>query len=177
MRVSTMNLLAAATSVAILSACSGESLRGTRTGDTAASRSASNSGTSTRSSKIASGVSTLPAGTKLVAGATVPNTDFVFRRVLTGRGEMLWLDSVTQGTRSGAATRSMRAELKLPPLAADERLKLGSCDVGGRLDPFVVAIVVNETGVSRLAKIRQAWRAEPHVGRFTIIPIAGIVCE
>ena len=71
----------------------------------------------------------------------------------------------------------MRAELRLPPLAADERLMLASCDVGGRLDPFVVAIVVNEAGVSRLAKIRQAWRAEPRVGRFTIIPIAGIVCE
>jgi hypothetical protein len=54
---------------------------------------------------------------------------------------------------------------------------LASCDVNGRLDPLVIAIVVNEASVTRFTKIRQAWRANPGSRRFDIIPVAGIVCE
>lgn len=100
----------------------------------------------------------------------------MFRRVTTPRGDALWLDSIVQrGGRTAARIR--RAELALPPLAADERIMLASCDVNGRLDPFVVAIVVSEANVTRYTKIRQAWRASPPARRFDIIPIAGIVCE
>ena len=54
---------------------------------------------------------------------------------------------------------------------------LASCDANGRLDPFVVAIVVNEANVTRFTKVRQAWRANAKAHRFDIIPVAGIVCE
>ena len=77
----------------------------------------------------------------------------------------------------GAVTRIRRAQIAVPPLAADERMMLGSCDVNGRLDPFVVAIVVNEANATRFAKVRQAWRANPKTRAFDIVPVAGIVCE
>ena len=84
---------------------------------------------------------------------------------------MLWLETLD------GRERVVRAELRVPPLAADERLMIGSCDVNGRLDARVVAIVVAEPGVTRLTKIRQAWRADAQAGRFDLLPVAGIVCE
>jgi hypothetical protein len=133
------------------------------------------SGTASSRSVAVRGAS-LPRGVTLEGGATIPNTDCVFRRVSTPRGDSLWLDSMNTNSR-GTATRIRRAELAVPPLAADERMMLASCDVNGRLDPFVVAIVVNETNATRFAKVRQAWRANPRTRAFDIVPVAGIVCE
>jgi hypothetical protein len=181
MMESTLNLFAprfAATvaltlTTTMIASCTGESSRSAGSSETGAA--SSRKSTPTTRSAPTTDAADLPAGTKLVAGATIPNSDLVFRRVTTARGEMVWLDSVTQST--GGATRTLRAQLRLPPLAKDERVMLASCDVNGRLDPFVIAIVVNDPGVSRLTKIRQAWRADPRVGRFDILPVAGIVCE
>jgi hypothetical protein len=152
-----------------VSGCSGESARTVRSTDTAiaASRAAAHSS----ASESVRGAS-LPRGFKLEGGATVPNTDYVFRRVMTPRGDALWLDSMH---RDG--TRTRRGELSLPPLAADERVMLASCDVDGRLDPLLVAIVVNEANVTRFTKVRQVWRANPKAQRFDIVPLAGIECE
>jgi hypothetical protein len=111
-------------------------------------------------------------GVTLEGGATIPNTDYVFRRVATPHGDAIWLDSM-----SGNGVRTRRAELALPPLAADERVLLASCDVNGRLDPFVVAVVVNETNVARFTKVRHAWRANSASRRFDMVPVAGIICE
>jgi hypothetical protein len=154
------------------SACSRESSRGTLSTDTAIA--SSQRATGTRPDTADSGVrgEALPPGVKLEAGATIPNTDYVFRRVATPRGDAIWLDSMS---RNGMRTR--RAELALAPLAADERVMLASCDVNGRLDPFVVAIVVNETNVSRFTKVRQAWRGNSAARKFDMMPVAGIVCE
>ena len=58
-----------------------------------------------------------------------------------------------------------------------KRVMLASCDVNGRLDPFVIAVVVNETNVSRFTKVRQAWRANLAERKFELVPVAGIVCE
>jgi hypothetical protein len=54
---------------------------------------------------------------------------------------------------------------------------MASCDVDGRLDSRVVAIVVNEANATKLTKVRQAWRADASNGRFDVIPVAGITCE
>jgi len=152
-----------------LTACSRESSRGEHATDSAAS---SRPATNKRSGAADSGGESLPPGVKLEAGATIPNTDYVFRRVATSRGDAIWLDSMGRDR-----TRTRRAELALPPLAADERVMLASCDVNGRLDPFVIAVVVNETNVSRFTKIRQAWRANSAERTFDMVPVAGIVCE
>jgi hypothetical protein len=54
---------------------------------------------------------------------------------------------------------------------------MASCDVNGKLDGRVVAIVVNEANATKFTKIRQAWRTDASGGRFDVIPVAGISCE
>ena len=155
--------------VGALCGCSGETPRAVRSTDTAIGPSGAAAHSSAPGGTPGDA---LPRGFKLDGGATIPNTDYVFRRVMTPRGDALWLDSMH---RDGARTR--RAELSLPPLAADERVMLASCDANGRLDPMLVAIVVNEANVTRFTKVRQAWRANPKAQRFDIVPLAGIECE
>jgi hypothetical protein len=164
------------TMFAAMSACSRESSRGAQSTDTAIAASRRGATSASASTDVVTHGETLPPGVELVSGATIPNTDYVFRRVATPRGDAIWLDSMAQdGSRT--PTRTRRANLALPPLAADERVMLASCDVNGRLDPFVIAIVVNEAHVTRFTKVRQAWRANLGSRRFDIIPVAGIVCE
>ena len=94
---------------------------------------------------------------------------------------MLWFDSIVAVSPRGRPSRVVRAELKVPPLAADERLVMSSCDVDGTLDPRVVAIVIIGPGPAALyrapATIRQAWRADATAGQFEVIPVTGIACE
>ncbi len=166
-------LAAGALVLAGLSACSREPSRSTQSTDTAivtSPRGATSAKSGTTDAALRG--ESLPPGVKFESGATIPNTDYVFRRVATPRGDAIWLDSMSQNH-----VRTRHAELALPPLAADERVMLASCDVNGRLDPFVVAIVVNETNVTRFTKVRQAWRANPGPRRFDMLPLAGIVCE
>jgi hypothetical protein len=169
-------LAASVVAFVVLAACSGESSRSERATDTAISASPSARGGTSSSRNGAVRGESLPRGMKLEGGATIPHTDYVFRRVSTPRGDSLWLDSMSTNTR-GAVTRIRRAQIAVPPLAADERMMLASCDVNGRLDPFVVAIVVSEANATRFAKVRQAWRANPKTRAFDIVPVAGIVCE
>lgn len=172
-----VKLLSACTALcASLSACSRESSRDARPTDTAVVAPRADAGAGATSRDVVPRGESLPSGMKLVSGATIPNTDYVFRRVATPRGDAIWLDSIGQAG-SATSTRSRISNLALPPLAADERVMLASCDAKGRLDPFVVAIVVNEPNATRFTKIRQAWRANPKAHRFDIIPVAHIVCE
>ena len=62
-------------------------------------------------------------------------------------------------------------------LGPDERLFFASCSVAGKLDPRVVAIVVDEPNVTTFTKVRQAWRANIDRGEFELIPVTGITCE
>jgi hypothetical protein len=84
---------------------------------------------------------------------------------------MLWLETLD------GRERVVRAELRVPPLAADERLLIGSCDSNGHLDPRIVAIVVGDSTATRFTNVRQAWRADSGAGQFELLPVAGIVCE
>lgn len=136
-----------------------------------------------RTSYVGMRYGTLPSGFSYKAGSTLSRGNggaarYAVSQVRTPRGDMLWLETIEprDGGRT-TADRVVRAELRVPPLAADERLMIGSCDVNGRLDAGVVAIVVAEPGVTRLTKIRQAWRADAQIGRFDLLPVAGIVCE
>jgi hypothetical protein len=124
----------------------------------------------------------LPKGFAYHAGAVItpspiPGADYAFSQVSTPRGEMIWLDSLGASIRNGDRARTVRAALVIPPLARDERLFMASCDARGKLDPMVVAIVVNEANASRFTQIRQAWRADAGAGRFDVIPVDGVVCE
>lgn len=117
----------------------------------------------------------LPSGFSYQAGSVIPpesgSERYVLSQVKTPRGTLLWLETLD------GRERSVRAELRVPPLAADERLLIGSCDVNGRLDPRVAAIVVGDSGATRFTNIRQAWRGKPEAGQFELLPVAGIVCE
>ncbi len=123
----------------------------------------------------------LPPGTTYEGGAILTGPDgrpisFALTHVLTPRGNYFWLDSLLPD--DGAhRSRIVRAALRVPSLARDEQMFVGSCDVNGKLDPAVVAIAVTERAVTRYAKIRQAWRAYPRSATFEVIPVAGIVCE
>jgi hypothetical protein len=126
---------------------------------------------------------TLPRGFAYLAGSVITPSpagrggDYAFSQVRTPKGEMIWLDSLGAPIGAGDRARTVRAALVIPPLAKDERLFMASCDADGRLDPMVVAVVVNEPDASRYTKIRQAWRANLDAGRFDVIPVAGVVCE
>lgn len=127
------------------------------------------------SSYVGLSYDTPPAGVKSVGGAILSGPgvrgNYAFTHVETPRGEMIWLDTI------GSSKRVVLAELTLPPLARDERLIVGSCDVAGRLEPRAIAIVVNQPGASKFTEIRQAWRVDLRAARFDIIPVAGVVCE
>lgn len=116
----------------------------------------------------------LPRGVTYKGGSLAGNLDFA--EVATPSGNMIWLDTIVAATRK-PARKVVRAELSIPPLASDERVFMASCDVNGKLDPLVVAIVVAEPNVSRYTKVRQAWRANAVAARFDVIPIAGVTCE
>ncbi len=111
-----------------------------------------------------------PAGIKYLDG-TVLSGGYDLAHVSTAKGERVWLEALEGGSKS------VRAELPMPPLARDERLFMASCDANGKLDANVIAIVVNEPNATRFTKIRQAWRVNVAAGRFDLIPVAGIVCE
>jgi len=135
-----------------------------------------------RTSSVGMRYGSLPSGFSYEAGSTFSHGSgaagrYAVSQVRTPRGDMLWLETIEPRDGRATAERVVRAELRVPPLAADERLMIGSCDVNGRLDARVVAIVVAEPGVTRLTKIRQAWRADAQAGRFDLVPVAGIVCE
>lgn len=124
----------------------------------------------------------LPRGFAYHAGSVitpgpVSGGDYAFSQVATPKGEMIWLDSLGAALRNGDRARIVHASLVIPPLAKDERLFMASCDVSGKLDPMVVAIVVNEVNASRFTKIRQAWRADVGASRFDVVPLDGVVCE
>jgi hypothetical protein len=124
----------------------------------------------------------LPRGFALHGGSVLPATngaDYDFVHVKTPRGDMIWLDSLGRATGAAGATRAkvVRAALPIPPLARDERLVMASCDVRGKLDPRVVAIVVDDANATRFTQVRQAWRVDFGAHRFDVLPVEGIVCE
>ena len=116
-------------------------------------------------------------GGAVITPSPIDGADYAFSQVRTPKGEMIWLDSLGASIRNGDRARTVRASLIIPPLAPDERLFMASCDARGKLDPMVVAIVVNEPNASRFTQIRQAWRADAGAARFDVIPVGGVVCE
>jgi hypothetical protein len=141
------------------------------------------SGVGATSSHVGLRYDSLPAGFTYKGGSLIPPSpngpagEYGFSHVVTPRGEMIWLDTIGAASGRASPSRIVRAELSIPPLAADERVFMASCDAGGKLDPLVVAIVVNEPNVSRFSKVRQAWRADVRARRFEVIPVNGVVCE
>lgn len=125
----------------------------------------------------------LPISFTYKGGSVIPRTpsspaaDYDFSHVVTPRGEMIWFDTIATSPTHGPPPHMVRAELTIPPLANDERVFMASCDVNGKLDPLVVAIVVNEPNVTRFTKVRQAWRVNVRGARFDVIPVTGVTCE
>jgi hypothetical protein len=120
----------------------------------------------------------LPEGITEQGGALIRigTADYAIAHLKSRDGDLLWLDSIVRG-KTQPPEKIVRAELRIPPLERDERLFMASCDVNGRLDARVVAIVVNEPGATKFTKIRQAWRADARRGRFDVIPVTGVTCE
>jgi hypothetical protein len=179
LKLNNTNLLAAALGIV---ACSSDAARKEASSDVAPAGAGSTPSSSAPA--IASGRyigvrhGPLPSGISSQGGAVlrIDGAEYAFTSVRTPTGDMVWLDSIAPGA-SQTPVKIVRAELRVPPLARDERLLMASCDVDGRLDPRVVAIVVNETNATKLTKVRQAWRADARNGRFDVIPVAGITCE
>ena len=120
----------------------------------------------------------MPAGVSNEGGALIHigAAEYSISHVRAKGVDMLWLDSIVPG-KSQNPEKVVVAELRIPPLGRDERLFMASCDVNGQLAPRLVAIVINEQGVSKFTKVRQAWRADAARGRFDVIPVANISCE
>ena len=179
MKMNRRNLLSV---VVIAVGCSREPIRKTGVTDTTAQTPTSSAPTSAPdlSSGHYVGVhhDPLPAGVTNEGGALIRlgSADYSISHVRARGVDMVWLDSIVPG-KAQDPEKIVRAELRIPPLARDERLFMASCDVNGRLDSRVVAIVVNEPSVAKLTKVRQAWRADAARGRFDVISVTGITCE
>jgi hypothetical protein len=172
----------AAVSFALAAACGRRDARSTARVDTAvAVHRPAPAGTTT--DYVGLQYDVLPEDFHFEGGAVLPPVNgglagsFDFAHVKTPRGDMIWLDTLGPATSRGLPNRIVRAELRVPPLSADERLFMGSCDAGGKVDPRIVAIAVNPTNAARSEKVRQAWRANPSAARFDLIPVRGISCE
>ena len=169
---------------AVIAGCSGDESRGDahESGASAAGTVVSPAEFSSATKYLGIRYDSLPPTFTFVAGALLPGSSgagaagFDLDLVRTPRGNMLWLDSIVAVSPRGRPSRVVRAELKVPPLAADERLILSTCDVDGRLDPRVVAIVIIGPGVAQFPPVRQAWRANAITGLFDVIPVTGIAC-
>jgi len=177
LKVGNKNLLVAALAIV---ACSGDASRKEGSSDVAAAGAAPPASPSGVGSGRYIGLThgTLPDGITSQGGALVrfDGVDYAFTSVRTPTGDMVWLDSIAPGGGQ-PPVKIVRAALRIPPLARDERLLMASCDVGGRLDARVIAIVMTEANVTKFTKVRQAWRADARNGRFDLIPVAGISCE
>lgn len=167
-----LNLLPAAFAIVAI-ACNRETSRDATPVDTAVTTSAAatpSASRAIRTGNIGSTYKSLPTGVSYVDGAVL-HSGYDLAHVSTPKGDRVWLDTLD------GASKTVVAELEVPPLAKDERLFMASCDVGNTLDPDVVAIVVAEPSSTRFTKIRQAWRVDLAAKRFDLIPVAGIVCE
>jgi hypothetical protein len=172
-----------------LAACSGETAkRASDSGASAAGTVVSAAEFSSAAKYVGIRYDSLPPKFTFVSGSLIPiapganSVGFDLDLVRTPRGQMVWLDSIVAVSQRGRPTRIVRAELKVPPLAADERLVMSTCSVDGKLDPRVVAIVVTNQSAAvdstaRFTAIRQAWRADATAGQFEVIPVTGIACD
>jgi hypothetical protein len=189
--ISRMLSIAAVAAVVLATACdrdAGSSRASSGGTGAAAGRSGATSGSAGRAKRqpasyLGLQYDSLPSSFTYKGGSAIPRAprgpavDYDFAHVMTPRGEMIWLDTIASAPAHGPPTRMVRAELTIPPLANDERVFMASCDVGGKLDPLVVAIVVNESNATRFTKVRQAWRANIRGARFDVIPVTGVTCE
>jgi hypothetical protein len=167
---------------ALIGACSGEGIRGRSDSAAAAGIVVSPAEFSTATKYLGIRYDSLPPTFTFVSGALIamgPGSSamgFDLDLVRTPRGNMVWLDSIVAVSPRGRPSRIVRAELRVPPLAADERLVMSSCDVDGHRDPRVVAIVIVEPSATQYTSIRQAWRADAASGQFEVIPVTGVAC-
>jgi hypothetical protein len=117
-------------------------------------------------------------GGAVLMGANGKPSAFALTHVLTPRGNYMWLDSILPGDgQSQLRKRIVRGEMRLRPAATNEVLLIGSCEVHGNLDASVVGFAEREFNKKRLAKIHEAWRANPATGRFEVLPPKDVVCE
>ena len=169
---------------ALIAACSGE-----ESGRGSHDSSASAAGTVVSAAEFSAApkylgirYDSLPPAFTFVSGALLPGASgpgasgFDLDLIHTPRGDMLWLDSIVAVSTRGRPSRVVRAELKVPPLATDEKLVMSTCDVDGHLDPRVVAIVIIGPGEAQAPPVRQAWRANAVSGAFDVIPVTGVAC-
>jgi hypothetical protein len=112
-----------------------------------------------------------PTGVTVKGGSLLPNTSYALSHVATPSGDMIWFDSVAAGERI------VRAALPFAALLKDERLFISSCDLNGKLDPAMFAIVLNQGPRSKTTRVIEAWRINVKTATFEMLPIAGVTCE
>ena len=174
---------AAVAALALAAGCDRQDARSTARVDTAVGLRRPAPAGSTTTNYVGLQYDVLPEDFHFEGGAVLPPSvgglagTYDFEHVSTPRGDMIWLDTLGPATSRGLPNRIVRAELRIPPLSADERLFMGSCDAGGKVDPGIVAIAVSAANASRSDKVRQAWRANPGAARFELVPVKDISCE
>lgn len=177
----------AAAIVVATAACSGEGGRNGAgasgdSGANAAGNVVSDAAFTSASSYVGIRYDSLPAAFTFESGAMLPKSAgamsgaFDIGRIRTPRGDMVWLDSIVRVPGQARPSRIVRAELKVPPLASDERLVMSTCEIKESMDPRVVAIIVVKQDSTRAVTVRQAWRANVKSGEFDVIPVTGILC-
>jgi hypothetical protein len=163
--------------------CTGEDQRSGARADTAVAARRATHAATPANDYVGLQYDVLPDGFHFEGGAVIPPStgglagSFDFAHVNTPRGDMIWLDTLGPATTRGLPNRIVRAELRIPPIANDERLYLGSCEVEGKIDARVVAIAVSAAKDRQSTRVRQAWRANPVAARFDVIPVTGASCE
>jgi len=166
MRVNPRNLSIA---VLVVAACSGDANR------------AADSAKPVSKSYVGYGYDPLPPGVTLVGGSAIVGADgkpthFSLDHVLTPLGNTMWLDSLlpSDGTQR---RRIVRAELVIP-VPSLTRLIVSTCDVDGKLDPSVVALVRDSAGTDgKYSRVFNAWRGNPVRAQFDTVKPNSVICE
>jgi hypothetical protein len=124
----------------------------------------------------------LPAGTSYEGGSIMlgpggkPSAFGLSHVLSAAAGDMIWLDSILPD-EGKTHSRIVRAVLRIPSVARGQRLMFGTCDLNGKFDGSVVAIVADERKGDRFPHAIKAWRGNPKTSSFDVIPVANIGCD
>ncbi len=123
----------------------------------------------------------LPAGHKEIAGALVsdPYKDkkqYGLSHVSRGSVNMVWFEILTHHDSAGRPFWEVKDVLFLPVIQKRDYFLLINCQVKGKIDPEVIAIV-DSRSVRGFHPVKRAWRANRRTEMFEVLALTGIKCE
>lgn len=96
--------------------------------------------------------------------------------VRQGQTQMLWLERYISQDSAGRVTYQVVDVLNLPAIAKSQVLAFGFCQLNGRSDRRIAAIVT-ATNTEFRTRVHRAWQLNINTGKIVPISTRGIACE